>query len=600
MGSSNFDKLRVAFDTDGYDIETEIEYPAGTGRYGIRAKSREAINYDTQKPKLAFYLEGTPYEMGYQMGYLAESEIGQMTTTFVEMIPVNFIDPHLPKDLKEKLGEIIDKWLDPNVKKLAESDAIPQEFKDQIRGILDGCQKANPDTQVTLDGLQLLNYGIDVICSIVYEGSLPQKYELSPSQFKLPMMCNAFSLSGDMVEPGNHFFGRDFMFDTGDVFQNTACLIVYNPDCTFNGIQALPSVVQTAPGMVGSIVGINKNGMAMGVDMSPSHACDPDNPGLNSLLLVRHSVQYGKDADAAVNRIREAKRGVSWLYPFADGSTGKAGVVETIKSIDYDTKDQLAKFFYDIPFDSPKFKIIGEIFKIYLAELKRHLPDSDFIKANIQQFNDLKNGIFPRLSTYDYPSVYLENDTGLWKCYNDIFKLLLGYKHLHDNALDPDGYIDRVIENSNATFKIEKNCPGPWYFAPLRKQNPGKVLVSNHFITPEMRYTSMHWWSALLLLLTNEADDIQWRYDALSKLIDEARLQAPISKKIARWLIDFLNPLTGPFPGYYANNPRSSDGKEIRIHGSVSLCDLKAKSIESHFGYYCDKWITISLPHYID
>jgi hypothetical protein len=55
----------------------------------------------------------------------------------------------------------------------------------------------------------------------------------------------------------------------------------------------------------------------------------------------------------------------------------------------------------------------------------------------------------------------------------------------------------------------------------------------------------------------------------------------------------------GKFPDYYANNPKSSVGKEIRIEGSVSICDLKLKTMESHFGYYCDQWIKLTLLNYI-
>ena len=68
---------------------------------------------------------------------------------------------------------------------------------------------------------------------------------------------------------------------------------------------------------------------------------------------------------------------------------------------------------------------------------------------------------------------------------------------------------------------------------------------------------------------------------------------------MARKLIDFLAPY-GRYPSYYADNPRSHDGKEIRIEGCTSLFDLKNMTVESHFGYYCDEWIKITLTNYFE
>jgi hypothetical protein len=589
---SHFERLKAAFDADGYGIEKYVE---DGGKYGIRAAHREAVNYDTRRPKLAFYLEGTPYEMGYQVGRLAEEEIARMTTTFVKNVPIDFVFPGLPDTLKEEIGDIIIEISGPSIKKLAASEAIPKYFNEQIMGILAGCQKVKPDTKVTLDGLQALNYGIDVICSFLYHGHFLEEKGILPSYLKIPMMCNAFSLSGGVVEGDHHYFGRDFMFVTGGVFQDTACLMIYNPDQAFNGIKALPSVIQSAPGMVGSISGVNINGVAMGVDISPSAACDPENPGLGSLLMVRHCVALGKDARAAVERIKEAKRGVSWTYPFADGNTGKAGVVEAIKSIRFDTVGKLAKYYHAIPLEKPTLLPLKLLMGPFISGLKNHLPNAAFIKTHMQQFDELKTGIFTRWNTYQYPAEYLDYDTDLWDYYNKMF-WFLGIKHLHDDALTPEGFINRHIKGN----KTEENCPSSYYFAPQREMNPDIVLATNHFISPELRFTNMNYWSAMLMNLSGLNDDIQWRYDALNKRIREALAEGPINKETALELIDFLNPGAGKFPLYYEDNPRSQDGKEICIKGSVSLFDLKEKTIDSLFGYYCDKWVTVTLPRYFD
>jgi hypothetical protein len=92
-------------------------------------------------------------------------------------------------------------------------------------------------------------------------------------------------------------------------------------------------------------------------------------------------------------------------------------------------------------------------------------------------------------------------------------------------------------------------------------------------------------------------DDFQWRYDTLNKLIRETLKKGPITTETAIGLIDFLNPLTGQYPKYYADQPKCNG--EPQIFGSVNLFDLKENIIYSHFGYYCDEWVHITLPNYI-
>jgi len=119
------------------------------------------------------------------------------------------------------------------------------------------------------------------------------------------------------------------------------------------------------------------------------------------------------------------------------------------------------------------------------------------------------------------------------------------------------------------------------------------VLLSNHFLIPEMRLTAMKHW-------TNEVakrnwDDIQWRYDELCRRLVNAVDQGPVTRQKARDIIYFLNP-AGDFPDYYNSDAKPLD--QVQVHGAASLLDLKELSIESHFGYYSDMWVKITLPNY--
>jgi hypothetical protein len=150
------------------------------------------------------------------------------------------------------------------------------------------------------------------------------------------------------------------------------------------------------------------------------------------------------------------------------------------------------------------------------------------------------------------------------------------------------GYIDRIW--------TEKNCPGPFYFAPQRETRPDVLLATNAFITPEMRLTSMNEWTALLA--GGNLNDIQWRYDELNREILDAIDTASdgIAEDTAWKLVNFLNP-AGRFPSYY--NPRGAmDWQSVQVHGSVTLCELTSRTLTTLYGYYGDAPVTLHLDSF--
>jgi hypothetical protein len=57
---------------------------------------------------------------------------------------------------------------------------------------------------------------------------------------------------------------RDFQLSTGDTFQDYVSMIIYNPK---DG--RVKSVSTTVPGFIGSITGMNINGVSIGVYLFP-------------------------------------------------------------------------------------------------------------------------------------------------------------------------------------------------------------------------------------------------------------------------------------------------------------------------------------------
>jgi len=60
-----------------------------------------------------------------------------------------------------------------------------------------------------------------------------------------------------------------------------------------------------------------------------------------------------------------------------------------------------------------------------------------------------------------------------------------------------------------------------------------------------------------------------------------------------------LQPQQVKAPKYYKNNIPSTDGKTVQINGATSLCNLSERTITSHYGYFADEWIALTLPNYI-
>jgi len=530
-----------------------------------------------------------------------------MCHEFNRRVIFEFIDVHFQSDaLADALGEFLESLLH----RLAENiePDIPAEYVEEIKGILAGCRQANPGTSVDWDELWVLNVGIDALLSYVYTGNMPFRadvpYSPKPEQLSVPILCNGFSVAGPAVEGNGHLMGRDFMFPTAGVFQDTACLIVQNPIDPGEG-KRQPFVSQTAPGMIGCIAGLNLAGLGAGVDMAPAGNCDPSRPGLNSLLLVRHAVENGTDCEHAVELMEVAQRGVSWNYILAHYGTQRACVIEAGRKVENSE-------FLDTVTEHLKVRSNDPTYEHLPAQFAESLPDRSFVEAQMR--SEFRKGLMVRWNDYAYPTEYLQ--------FNERLFGLFG-KRYDPAAFTERGYIDRSWK--------ERNCPYGYYFAPQRESDPNLVLVTNMFIIPEMRLYAMHPWTNLVS--AGQLDDLQWRYDELncqllSKLYPgrEGRL-SPLSLQDAKDLIDYLtpNPEKGKHPEYYNPQPvpkggffrrlwawllktifgredtplASADWRSIQIEGSVSLLDLKQRTVHSHYGYHGDGWVTLHLEEYV-
>lgn len=560
--SPRVSKLIGAFEADGFLVDPDSDVIEKNGKFGIRATHQTATIGRMRKKKQAFYIEGDAHTMGYLMGILAEPIIQRMCTEFNQNIVFDFINVKVKDEIVRKiLGDILEDIVNLMSKPIYQD--VPNEYLEEIEGMLDGCREVNGKTKADRESLWVLNVGFDALLAFVYTGLFPHKkkypIEVKPTFLNLPICCNAFSAFGrdPQTNADYHYFGRDFMFPTADVYQDTACLIIRNPE---NG---LPTVSVAAPGMIGTIAGLNKDGVGVGLDMLPGSNCDPKRPGFNSLLLTRHCIQYGENCDQAVETIINAPRGITWNYVLADGSSDKSCVVEAgMKQSQINYLDYI---------DEWALRAIRTV-------------DPNFAQRLNNLSTPQRNGVMVRWNEYSYPSDFLDFNPALIAAYKQRNPK---YAYQYDPAdFSKQGYLNKSTK--------DKNCPGLFYFAPQKEKLTNVIVVTNHQIIPEMRLCSMN--DRIEIIAATRLNDIQWRYDELNNQLLTILDKGYMTYGEAKEAIDFLAPY-GRFPKYY--NKNNDPLNQVQIHGSVSLMDLKAKTIESHYGYFGDEWVKIRLENYL-
>lgn len=291
-------------------------------------------------PKECLVLRGSSYCMGYQMGALKPAETARIANEYLFTVPEEMLG------IKRSDFPVLFDFLEGEIRTLCEGarGSIPDYLEAEMEGVAAGAQSQG--YVVSAQNVMLLNEGFDAIYSILFTGVLPSVQALidllNPYKAALAgenkagelerlenaiqvdggrvsfpladpfvMGCNEFVASGNATPDGRVYHGRDFMFSTGDMYQDYACLAVYLPE------EGYPFAAVTAPGFVGHPTLLNSQGLSMGVDVVLG-ACTRSNPGLGALMVLRDIVQHCATLDQAVERMKDQDRGVSWLYIIAD------------------------------------------------------------------------------------------------------------------------------------------------------------------------------------------------------------------------------------------------------------------------------------------
>jgi hypothetical protein len=258
------------------------------------------------------HLKGSPYEMGYQHGYLARDTVRQSLAQFDQLLDRAKDEVGLPRFAAELILDCVYRRC---------SKDIPERFKRETEGLADG---AGVD-------LQLLRRS--QVVSVVTERA-----------------CSVFAVFGNATKDGKVYHGRNFDWIMDAGLQDTAVLILYEPR------GHIPFASAGYIGQVGVISGMNMEGIAIG--MIGAITDDSDLSGIPMMLLHRRVLEEAGNLDEATRIIRDANRTVGYNYIVADGDAGAARAYETSANqfamfTDNDPKETVE---YAIPIDDAVFR----------------------------------------------------------------------------------------------------------------------------------------------------------------------------------------------------------------------------------------------------
>jgi hypothetical protein len=234
------------------------------------------------------HISGTPYEMGYQQGYLLQDKIPVVLRICLDF----FNDSGFPYE------DLVEKW---NVFK----NYIPGIYMEEIQGVADGSGRSFEEIGV----LVILHDVVNLMecCGGIAWGSATVDGELVHLR------------SGDM---------RVFLQDpeTGLFLQECQVLCVREPD---NGYA---SVYPLLCGDVGSYGGINDQGI--GVAENTCHTNDTTLEGTVASVRMRMVLDAAENAAEAIT-ILNTNRTCGWNLFISDGNTPEGYVLEQTATVSY-------------------------------------------------------------------------------------------------------------------------------------------------------------------------------------------------------------------------------------------------------------------------
>lgn len=563
--------IETAMADQEIDPVSQVTYDGYTGHLGHYAY----LKGSSKNPKYCLVLTGTPFSMGYQAAYLMPEQTHAMLTTFLKRAGFEqFAMFGLTLKEGDTLSEALWAWMYEMlciIVQDAEPD-VPSYMKEEMKGLVAGLNAAGYTDVKYIDAM-ILNQGVDSFYYLLAAllGQLPsgsrtdlvcqslknlaakntalnQYFVFSGGRVSFPKAnmkkwfpragCNEFVIAGNITAGGKTYHGRDFMFTTGEVYQDCAAMMVYLPSDA--GSKSFVTV--DTPGFVGHTTGVNTDGVSIGQDVNQSGAFGTT-IGMGCLMVVRHVLQYSSTLKEAVGLVQGLPRGITWDYIIGDDDTdsdyGPGVVLETLPSAPY----------YDGPNCLPWWErtlLLGAIL---------HLNDPAPV-----------HGVGIRSAKWTYPSYYSGINLTL-KVANP-FYADLGYWNIGFN------------------------------FAPQTETDPDMVVATNHFIMPRMRMAQMHPIVGAIYEISGQLAESMWRYDHMVADIGSYRGKIDFfgsdperpAEGTAGWIINFLDIGRCDYWSEVGN----------RVEGHRDIIDNGERELRSIFGYMGEPWVGVRLMPFAD
>jgi len=240
---------------------------------------------ETIEGTMVLHLKGTPYEMGYQHGALANEKAKKVEAGFSQLIERAKREVGLPTFASKLILDVVYRMCLKH---------IPERLQREMEGIADGA-------------------GIDL-------QTLHRMHAVSEVTER---NCSVFAVWGKATKDGKMYFGRNFdwMMDGG--MQDAAALLLYEPE--EKGM--IPFASAGYIGLVGVLSGMNMDGVAIGQIGAVTR--DQSFGGLPLMLVMRRVVEESHNVDDATAILTKVRRTVGYNYVVADAKANTARAYET-------------------------------------------------------------------------------------------------------------------------------------------------------------------------------------------------------------------------------------------------------------------------------
>ncbi len=273
-------------------------------------------SFETKDGVKILKMKGTPYEMGYQHGYLLAEGIGTMINTTIQAT-IAYISLATGNDLKTS-----EEWF--NIGQADAEPFLPDEFKQEMQGICDGCNDAG--VPVTLQQIMLWNTNYDQWCIYAH----PHYWHPTEGAGKRPLAhifkgaggCSSFSAWGEAAGgDGKMIFCKDEdNFNMPGQLDNRMMFIA-DPDDGYG------HVFFSYPGMIGLDGGFNEAGFEMMTQLNSMK--DETMKGCGIGIFTRLLLTHVNTVEGAIEIFNKYPRCAGIAYHVADSINKKAAVVET-------------------------------------------------------------------------------------------------------------------------------------------------------------------------------------------------------------------------------------------------------------------------------